>query len=127
MSKNQIGESGLKDTGAREIMMTGMIREPRTEKGRFDLISPIAMRRLAIHYERGGKKYEDRNWEKGGQLSRYLCSAISHLNDYQEGCTLEDHLAAAAWNIFSIIHTEEMVQRGLLPKELSDLPTYLGE
>jgi nucleoside 2-deoxyribosyltransferase len=36
----------------------------------------------------------------------------------------EDHLAQSAWNIFAAIHFEEMIERGLLPKELNDLPNY---
>jgi hypothetical protein len=69
-------------------------------------------------------KYADRNWEKGGKISRYLCSAKSHLDDYLEGDRKEDHLAAAAWNIFCIIHTEMMIERGVLPAELYDMPDY---
>lgn len=115
----------LKDSGLREEMQTGMVREPRAMRGRFDLISPIMLRRLAIHYECGAAKYADRNWEKGGPLGRYLCSAISHLVDYQEGDRVEDHLSAAIWNIGSLLHTEEMIKRGLLPGALDDLPGYL--
>jgi hypothetical protein len=118
---------GLKDSGKREEFATGFVREPRTLKGRFDLISPIALRRLAIHYENGALKYSERNWEKGGDTSRYLCSAISHLQDYLEGDRLEDHLSASVWNIFCIVHTEEMIKRGLLPETLHNMPNYLNE
>ena len=41
------------------------IREPSTGKGRYDLISPFAIRRLARWYEAGAAKYAPRNWEKG--------------------------------------------------------------
>jgi hypothetical protein len=34
----------------------------------------------------------------------------------------EDHLAAAAWNVMAMIHTEERVAAGLLPDGLDDLP-----
>ena len=44
---------------------------------------------------------------------------------YLEGHRDEDHLAAARWNIGGMIHTEEMIGRGLLPGELDDLPCYL--
>jgi hypothetical protein len=37
----------------------------------------------------------------------------------------EDHLAAAAWNVFAIIETQKRIEMGILPKELDDLPkTY---
>ena len=115
----------VKDSGKRRDFKTGSVRDTREGKGRFDLISPIALKRLAQHYENGGNKYDDRNWEKGQPLASYLDSAIRHLIEFQEGLRDEDHLAAAAWNIFSIIHTEEMISRGVLPKELNDLPSYV--
>jgi len=44
---------------------------------------------------------------------------------YLEGHRDEDHLSAAMWNIQAIIHTEELIERGLMPLELNDFPTYL--
>lgn len=101
------------------------MRDSRAGKGRFDLITPIGLRRLAVIFERGAIKYESRNWEKGFPISRYLDSAERHINQYKEGLRDEDHLAQAAWNLFTAMHTEDMVRRGLLPPELNDLPTYL--
>ena len=98
------------------------IREPTEGKGRYDLISPFALRRLAVHYERGSKKYADRNWEKGMPYSRYIDSAKRHLDQFVMGKTDEDHLAAAAWNIFAIMHHQELGQ-----SELDDMPHYLSE
>lgn len=98
------------------------IREPSTGKGRFDLISPFALTRLAKWYELGAKKYADRNWEKGIPFSRYIDSAMRHLTKYIMGMDDEDHLAAAAWNIFAIMHHEENNQY-----ELDDLPHYLKQ
>tara|TARA_R110001606_G_scaffold191714_1_gene339649 strand:- start:15 stop:356 length:342 start_codon:yes stop_codon:yes gene_type:complete len=46
---------------------------------------------------------------------------------FLEGHRDEDHMAAAMWNIGAVIHVGEMIERGLLPKELDDLPNYLGE
>jgi hypothetical protein len=67
----------------------------------------------------------DRNWEQGIPLSRYLDSAKRHLDQYQEGMLDEDHLAQAAWNLLGLLHTEEMIRRGILPRDLSDLPSYM--
>ena len=39
------------------------VREPSIGKGRYDLISPFAIRRLARWYEAGAAKYAPRNWE----------------------------------------------------------------
>jgi len=115
----------VKDSGKRQNFSTGSVRDTRDGKGRYDLITPIALQRLAKHYENGAIKYASRNWEKGQELSRYFDSTIRHLYNYLEGKRDEDHLAAALWNIAAMIHTEEMIERGLLPKELSDLPNYL--
>ena len=118
------GEFTIEDSGEREEFDSGSVRDTRTGKGRFDLMSPIANRRMAQHYENGAKKYSGRNWEKGQKLSRYYDSALRHMNTYLEGGRTEDHLAAAAWNIWAMIHTEEMIKRNRLPKELNDMPDY---
>jgi hypothetical protein len=116
----------LHDSGEREHFATGANRDVRHGKGRFDLISPIALARLAQLYEKGGKKYADRNWEQGIPLCRSLDSALRHINQFLEGRRDEDHLVAAVWNLFAVIHTEEMIRRGHLPPELNDLPDYFS-
>lgn len=115
----------VKDSGARQTFSTGSVRDTQTGKGRYDLSSPIVNERDAKHYENGAKKYGDRNWEKGQPLSRFLDSALRHINKYREGHRDEDHLAAARWNLAGLIHVEEMIERGVLPKELDDLPSYV--
>ena len=118
----------VKDSGVREEFKTGSKRDSRFGKGRFDLIPPYALYRLARHYENGAVKYGNRNWERGQSLSRYLDSAIRHLNCVCMGLNDEDHLAAVAWNIFAIIETKRRIELGLLPEELDDLPkTYLDK
>jgi hypothetical protein len=112
----------LTDSGEREQFATGSQRDTRENKGRFDLISPIALIRLARVYEKGAEKYDDRNWERGQPISRYLDSAIRHLVCYQLGMRDEDHLGQAAWNAFAAMHTEEVGAA-----ELNDLPIYLTE
>lgn len=97
------------------------VREPSTGKGRYDLVSPFATRRLAEWYELGARKYADRNWEKGIPFSRYIDSAKRHLDKFVMGMEDEDHLAAAAWNIFAIMHHQELRQT-----ELDDMPHYLS-
>jgi len=117
----------VQDSGQMQSFDTGSVRDTREGKGRFDLVSPIALKRIAQHYENGGKKYSDRNWEKGQPVMRSLDSAIRHINtliEYkQKGMALdEDHLAAACWNLMAIMHVEEMVRCGLLPCDLIDYP-----
>lgn len=114
----------VKDSGERRQFGSGAVRDMSSGKGRYDLISPLFLKRLAKHFENGAKKYGDRNWEKGIPLSSYLDSAMRHLSNYLEGLRDEDHLAAAAWNISCLIHMEEMIERELIPKELDNLPNY---
>lgn len=110
------------DSGAREEFNTGSRRDTRVGKGRYDLISPIFLRRLALHLENGARKYGERNWEKGQPLMRYLDSAMRHIQKYMMGHRDEDHMTAAAWNLQAFIHTEAMIANGKLGKELDDRP-----
>ena len=74
-------KSLIDDGGARMSYGDGKaIREPSTGKGRFDLVTPFGIMRLAKWYELGAKKYADRNWEKVMHFSRYIYSAMRHLN-----------------------------------------------
>lgn len=109
----------VKDSGEREDFATGSVRDSREGKGRYDLLSPYAMRRLTRHFAAGAVKYGDRNWEKGQPLSRYLDSALRHLFNYLEGQLDEDHLAAAAWNVLAMIDHEERFD---FSHEVFDLP-----
>ena len=119
--------TSVKDSGEREDFETGARRDIQVGKGRYDLISPIFLRRLAQHFENGAVKYGIRNWEKVIPLTRYLDSAMRHLCNFIEGDRSEDHLSACAWNISCVIHTEEMIERGLLPESLNDLPSFIKE
>ncbi len=111
----------VEDSGKRQEFPTGSVRDIREGKGRFDLIAPYSLTRLAQHYENGAKKYGDRNWERGQNLSRYIDSALRHLVKYLGGSRVEDHLAAVAWNVFAYMETEHRIEVGSLPKELNDM------
>ena len=94
----------LKDSGTTEDFDTGAHRDSRVGKGRYDLISIPALKRLALVYELGALKYGERNWEKGMPINRFLDSAIRHIYQYIEGKKDEDHLGQAAWNVFAAMH-----------------------
>lgn len=114
-----------KDSGERRKFNTGAQRDVVDGKGRYDLISPIMIERLAKLLQRGAQKYNDRNWEKGMPLSVYMDSGMRHLFKFLEGHRDEDHLIAAIWNLQALLHIEEMVKRGKLSEELLDLPNYM--
>ena len=111
----------VKDSGKRQEFDTGSKRDTRDGKGRFDLIPPYALTRLARHYENGATKYGDRNWEKGQPLARYLDSMIRHAYKFLGGSREEDHLAAVAWNALAYIETEYRIEQGILPADLDDI------
>ncbi len=113
------------DSGERREFGTGSVRDKADGKGRFSLIPYMPLKRLAIHFENGSKKYEERNWEKGQPLSTYYDSATRHINELFLGNTDEDHGAAAIWNLFAYLQTEAWIEDGILPKELDDRPIYL--
>ncbi len=116
--------SELKDSGKRQDFVSGCVRGTTEDKSRPDLISPYFNMRVGDHLDKGARKYAERNWEKGMPISRCIASLERHLNQYKQGLTDEDHLAAIGCNIMFIIHYEELIKRGLLPAGLNDMPFY---
>lgn len=114
----------VKDSGKRQEFETGSKRDTNEGKPRYDLITPIALYRLAMHYTNGAKKYGDRNWEKGQPLARYIESAERHLQKLKMGITDEDHESALVWNIMAYMHTKTLIELGEMPKELDNMPVY---
>lgn len=102
---------------------TGAVRDVAEGKGRFDLFPPHAMILLAKHFEEGGKKYEDRNWEKGIDLGTFLDSGLRHTFRFMAGHSDEDHLVAALWNFACALETRERIKLGVLPAKLGTLPS----
>ena len=114
----------LKDSGKRQKFSTGAQRDMRENKGRYDLLPGHSLYRLAVVFEKGAKKYTDDNWRKGIPLRRYADSAMRHMVKALQGHCDEDHWAQAMWNISCLIETKYMIDGGLLPKELDNLPNY---
>jgi len=94
---------------------------------RYDLITPVGLRRLAETYREGCEKYGDHNWRnatkdnKGFQFSDLINHAINHIYLYLMGDNAEDHLAHAVWNLMTLMHFEE--ER----PELNDIRTVIGD
>lgn len=80
------------------------------------------LRRLAIHYQNGAKKYSKNNWRKGQPVSRYYDSAMRHLACAMQGLKDEDHLSALLWNLCGIVQMKIDVKSGILPLEINDFP-----
>lgn len=116
-----IGGHVIKDSGRREEFSTGSRRDTREGKGRFDLLPPAGLARLARHFEVGAKKYGDSNWKKGQPASRFMDSALRHAFKHLAGERDEDHLIAAVWNLLCLADQDERLKLGQMPKELDDL------
>jgi hypothetical protein len=111
----------VQDSGERREFSTGSVRDRAEGKGRYDLIPPYPLFRLALHYENGAKKYGVRNWEKGQPLHDYIDSGIRHAFKVLANKTDEDHASAVVWNFFGYIFTKKMIEDGFLPRELDTL------
>jgi hypothetical protein len=112
----------IKDSHKHREFSTGANRDSKIGKGRFDLVPPATLRALAIHYEKGARKYADRNWEKGIPIGEFIDSGLRHINQFLDGQDDENHLIAGLWNIFCAYETILRIQNGRLPKELYNLP-----
>ncbi len=115
---------------------TGAVRSADADTTRYDLISPIGLRRLAETYGYGAKKYDDNNWLKGFPAGDTLNHLLKHIEQWRAGdherrrgefgkdgkVTEEhkDHLAHAVWGLFALMHFEET------RPELIDLPPWKG-
>jgi hypothetical protein len=93
------------------VFASGARRDTNEGKGRYDLLPPLALQRVAQHYEAGAKKYEDRNWERGIPVSRMFDSMIRHAFQALSGERDEDHLAAVVFNALGIMEYEERAKR----------------
>jgi len=98
----------IKDSGKREDFPTGAVRDTEEGKPRYDLISVLALTRLAHHLRKGAEKYTARNWEKGMDYSRLYSSALRHLIQWASGDRSEDHLAAVLFNVMALTHFDEL-------------------
>ena len=98
---------------------SGAVRSTDADNVRYDLITPIGLRRLAETYAEGARKYGDHNWLKGIPSNDLVNHAIRHIMLWQVGDTSEDHLAHAVWNLMALMHFEEtrpdLIQRVYAP------------
>jgi len=92
---------------------SGAVRS--TLKPRFDLISPVAYKRLAMTYAEGSTKYTDNNWRKGMPFSSIINHLEHHIVLYKMGDRSEDHLSHCCFGLFALMEFE------LTKPELNDL------
>jgi len=86
---------------------TGAQRSGDAERERYDLITPIGLRRLAETYAEGAARHGERNWELGMPASALINHALRHINLWMNGDDSEDYLAHATWNLCALMYFEE--------------------
>ncbi len=115
----------MEHSESKEVFSTGSQRDSQDNKPMPGLLSPYAAIRKAWVATKGAKRYSLRNWEAGMPFSRVMESIERHLIAYKMGkIDQDDHLAQLGWNVDALLHYEELIKLGLLPKELDDLPKY---
>ncbi len=90
-----------------KVLETGAHRENKEGKGRYDLLSPNAIKRIAKRLEYGAKKYGDKDWEKGIPNNMLIDSSLRHIFQYLNNENDEDHLASAVTNLMQVMEQEE--------------------
>lgn len=113
-----------KELGKNRKFTTGAEKQHSEGKGTPVLFPGDAYIEVCKHFEAGAEHYEARNWEKGVPLSELINSLERHIADEKMGDTSERHDRAIAWNAITYLATKIRIQRGLLPKELDDMPKY---
>lgn len=86
---------------------SGAVRSKDADNVRYDLISPIGLRRLAEAYAEGAAKYGEYNWLKGIPASDLSNHALRHIYLWLSGDKSEDHMGHAIWNLITLAHFEE--------------------
>lgn len=109
-------------------------------KMRLDLISPLAIKELALVLENGAKKYGDNNWRKGMPWTQVIASLKRHLHSFESGEDRDPesgllHLGHAMCNIMFLIDYYQSFPQGddrfhhyLLPRKISlDIDEVLAD
>ena len=91
-----------------KVFDSGAVRSSDADNVRYDLISPVAIERLAEVCAEGAAKYGDFNWEAGMPAHDLLNHALRHIYRFLSGDRSEDHLGHALWNVGGAIHSLEL-------------------
>jgi hypothetical protein len=96
----------VKQSNTNSLFATGAQRDDRKGKLCFSLLPHEELKRVMKRYTEGAETYGRNNWIKGMPMSNYYDSAMRHMTSFWQCKNDEDHLAAAVWNILSMMYTE---------------------
>lgn len=99
-----------KDSGQRQEYPSGMRRDTRYGKPRYDLIDTDFLTRWAYLMARGAEKYGEDNWRLANseeEYKRFRESAFRHFVQWFSGESDEDHAAAIAFNVAAAEHLKK--------------------
>lgn len=94
-----------------------MVTDPTTggvkgrKPARFELLPGDALAAVAVHYAKGSRKYEDRNWERGYAWSLSYGAMQRHLWAWWQGEDIDEesgtsHIVSAAWHALALVTYE---------------------
>lgn len=94
-----------------------MVTDPKTggvkgrKSARFELLPGDALAAVAVHFAKGSRKYEDRNWEKGYAWSLNFGAMQRHLWAWWQGEDIDEesgssHMVSAAWHALALVAFE---------------------
>ena len=132
--RERVNDFTVKDSGKREQLAGGMVRDTEEGKADYSLIYDGPMLdRWAEHLTKGAKKYEARNWMKAGTSNdvkemrrtqeRFKRSALRHMRQWLRGDRDEDHAAAVFFNLNGYEYLQECLWGSDIASPLTDGPT----
>ena len=98
----------LLEKGFKNIIVVEEFMKFDTDKIRYDLVPPKAIKQLAEVLTFGAKKYKPNNWRNNTDLSRYEGALLRHFEAYRMGEMLDEetgmpHLAHALTNLVFLL------------------------
>lgn len=87
--------------------MSKFLREDKEGKPDFTLIPYGPLKRIALRFGIGARKYSKFNWQEAPDTQTYKESLLRHTLQYINGDTDEDHLSAIAVNSMILMWLED--------------------
>lgn len=104
----------------KEVFSTGANRDSQEGKIQYSLIPYQALDALGQVLTDGAKRYGKGNYKLGIPYTRVIDSLMRHVEAIRRGKDDEPHVGQAMANLAFLAYYDDMINKGLLPKELDD-------